>query len=372
MDSHLGIKADRSTAPDRMGTWSKSRGTLLSTGLRVTVSILAFAVATGCQSTPVIEASRLPPEFQATNTYTPPLDLSVLAQESMDSRLVYPGDVLDVSIASGLEDEPPEAIACYVSSSGELGLPFNVSVPVRRVPLPQVEQLIRDAYVQQRVFRDPTVTVLLRSRQTNQISVVGAVERPGPYEIPAAGSDLLAALTKAGGLNKEAGTTIEIRHPIDRGGTVLAGYSEEADGQADTVHVDLVAAMRGTRPRDLSLRDGSVVMVRKQTPQTIYVHGLVPNDGQFELPTDRPLRVTQAVALAGGRDLEIADKVHVTRYVDGRPVVIEVSMREAKASRDANPILAPGDIVSVEETPGTFVVDFARNFFRFGFSSALF
>jgi protein involved in polysaccharide export with SLBB domain len=114
-------------------------------------------------------------------------------------------------------------------------------------------------------------------------------------------------------------------------------------------------------------------MVKTHVPQTVYVHGLVPHDGEFDLPKDQPLRVTQAIALAGGREIEFADKVHITRFVEGyaQPLNIEVSLKEAKANRDANLVLRAGDVVSVEETPTTFTIDFLRNFFRVGFSGAI-
>ena len=103
------------------------------------------------------------------------------------------------------------------------------------------------------------------------------------------------------------------------------------------------------------------------------MNGLVKQAGEYELPRSKPLRVTQAIALAGGREIEFADKVHVQRYLKGRsePILIEVSLDEAKSNADANLVLMAGDVVSVEETPTTFTVDFLRNFFRIGFSSAI-
>jgi polysaccharide biosynthesis/export protein len=53
------------------------------------------------------------------------------------------------------------------------------------------------------------------------------------------------------------------------------------------------------------------------------------------------------------------------------PVVIECSIRAAKRGGNANLVLAPGDVVSVEETPLTFTVGTIQNFVRFGFSSAI-
>jgi polysaccharide export outer membrane protein len=121
------------------------------------------------------------------------------------------------------------------------------------------------------------------------------------------------------------------------------------------------------------LEDGAVVAVREKPPRTVHVLGKVQRPGHFELPDDHDLRMLDAVALAGGRTLQLADKIRVVRQVPGRssPVVVKASVREAKRGGDANLRLAPGDVVSVEETPATFAVETLRDLVRFGFSAAV-
>jgi len=339
--------------------------------------MLVVGMSIGCRSAnkvPTILATDLPMEFRAGNqSPNPQLDLSFLASRSINTDLIYPGDVLDVAVITGAEESPPDPLPYRVAPNGMLDLPILGSVPVSGLTLAGAEERLRQHAIGNRIYRDPKISVLLNTRQTDSIRVVGAVDEPGDYEIPRAGSDLLAAITAAGGLSKTAGRTIEIRHrALADGGVAQTAYQEGNGGGAQSVHVDLAKAMNG-ESGDLSLRDGSVVMVKEHRPSTVYVHGLVPHDGEFDLPKDEPLRVTQAVALAGGREIEFADKIHVTRFVEGyaEPVVIEVSMREAKSNRESNLVLMPGDVVSVEETPTTFTVDFLRNFFRIGFSSAI-
>jgi polysaccharide export outer membrane protein len=91
------------------------------------------------------------------------------------------------------------------------------------------------------------------------------------------------------------------------------------------------------------------------------------------MPEDQEMYLLDAIAKANGRTLEIADKVRVIRNVPNKaePVVVEASIREAKRDAAANIRLAPGDVVSVEETPTTLVVGTIRDFVRFGFSAAV-
>ena len=70
--------------------------------------------------------------------------------------------------------------------------------------------------------------------------------------------------------------------------------------------------------------------------------------------------------------MSIADKVHVIRMLPGQsdPSMIIASVRQAKNGSE-NIRLAAGDVVSVEETPTTFVVGTIREFVGFGFSAAI-
>ncbi|MCH8061000.1 MAG: hypothetical protein IH861_00690 [Chloroflexi bacterium] len=108
-------------------------------------------------------------------------------------------------------------------------------------------------------------------------------------------------------------------------------------------------------------------------PSEIAVIGLVKRPGQYEIPFDTDLRLLGALALGGGLTMEIVNKVNIIRTPpDGsRAIVIRASVRKAKRDGAANIRLAPGDVVSVEETPLTFIVGTIRDFVRLGFSSAV-
>jgi polysaccharide export outer membrane protein len=124
---------------------------------------------------------------------------------------------------------------------------------------------------------------------------------------------------------------------------------------------------------DYRIADGSVIMVREQDPRTVQVIGLVRKPDQFEIKPDKELHLLDVIALANGRTLEFADKVHIIRQLDGmqEPIVIAASVKAAKRGGPDNLLLATGDVVSVEETPLTFTYSTINNFLRFGFTSAI-
>ena len=99
-------------------------------------------------------------------------------------------------------------------------------------------------------------------------------------------------------------------------------------------------------------------MVSRCVPKPIHVIGLVNKPDKYELPLNQELRVLDALAMAGDRVMQAADKVLIIRKIEGRkePIKIDVSIKEAKENGAANVRLAPGDIVSVEETPATVVL----------------
>jgi polysaccharide export outer membrane protein len=91
------------------------------------------------------------------------------------------------------------------------------------------------------------------------------------------------------------------------------------------------------------------------------------------MPPDREVHLLDAIAMAGGRTMEFADKVYVMRQLPGEsePIMIQASIRQAKSDGEANIALAAGDVVSVEETPLTFTMETIGRVIRFGFSSAV-
>jgi polysaccharide export outer membrane protein len=111
--------------------------------------------------------------------------------------------------------------------------------------------------------------------------------------------------------------------------------------------------------------------VFKRELEPVAVLGLVTKPGTFEFPANRPLRVLDAVALAGGVSNAVADKVVVIRRPAGKPEPVNIALTiQGAKSGPENLELQPGDTVSVERTPATVVVDIVQTFFRVGFSAA--
>ncbi|MBN2294773.1 MAG: hypothetical protein JXM70_20255, partial [Pirellulales bacterium] len=134
-------------------------------------------------------------------------------------------------------------------------------------------------------------------------------------------------------------------------------HGQPSDAQPEIIDVNLAEAAEQGHDSRL-LHDGDVVMVTRRVPKPIHVIGLVNKPDKYEMPVNQELRVLDALAMAGDRSMQAADKVLIIRQIEGRkePIKIDVSVKEAKENGAANVRLAPGDIVSVEETPATVVL----------------
>ncbi|MCA9168943.1 MAG: SLBB domain-containing protein [Planctomycetales bacterium] len=349
--------------------------------LRRMLLLMAVTLA-GCRAATEYKPSELPLELLAQRESSPRhVDLSLIARQAINQELIYPGDALEVMLATGLEEREPQTFVLRVDNEGLVDVPLVGVVAVGGQSLLDAEQAIRQASVDREIFKHPHVSVLMKQRKTFQVRVMGAVETPGLYSLPAAGSDVLGALVAAGGLSDKAGSIIEVRHPNAMYSELaqqpsqvrLASFVSSPDQPARTVRLDLSRMQDLAPSTDLHVEDGTIVVVKEREDRSISVIGLVKRPDTYELPEGEEVRVLDALAMAGGLTVTVADKVRVIRQPeDGSdPALVSVSIRKAKKSAQENLVLAAGDVVVIEETPTTVVVDTIRGFFRFGFTGAI-
>lgn len=376
---HSANAGDRSTSDTvRLAvelTPTVKRGTWSSWQFAAIVLLLACAAA-GCRSGN-LEPASLPIEWQAPPPRTTAgMTLAQLSGLSLGDSSLQPGDLIEITIFSGLADEEPIPQTVRIDDQGRANVPLIGAVAVAGIDEQQAAVQIAQAAIQRQIFHQPQVTVKVAERAVNQVTVLGAVTTPGTHPLPRGASNVIAALAFAGGLTEEAGTQVEI---MRRGGDPMASGQQPAgvDGnvqlasfsppQFATPHSETIdLAAPSSNAVEYRLGDHDVVMVHPQKKRVVHVLGLVRKPDQFELPVDQDVHVLDAVAMAGGKSSPVADKVYVIRrrLPDSQPAVIQVSLRRAKTDGEENLRLAAGDVVSVESTPLTAVVDTLSNIVR--------
>ena len=323
------------------------------------------------------------------------IDLTRLASATTNSDVLDRGDVIEVTITAGLDDQDKLTIPVRIQDDGFGELPEIGRLQLAGQRVTAAEATIYQQCVTKGLYRSPGVTVLMKEQRTNRIMVAGAVKKPAVYDLPRGQCDLMSAISKAEGLDESAGTQVVIRNlsknPGGRPesiagapGNAIDTIGHQVDGVSsgsDTVRIDLVSATKnGTG--GYQLEDGAMVYVEKRDPEPLHVIGLVMKPGRFEFPIAEELRVTDAIALAGGLSSVAADKIFVIRRkpIDANlktinpsspdrleTVVIKVSLANAKQSARENLRLSPGDVVSVEQTPMTVILElFKRASMNFG------
>ncbi len=373
------------------------------TGRRHFISVCSLlALVLGCTSTGQhYTANTIPASLLATkreNAQT--LDLTRLASASKNNDVIDRGDVIEVSISAGLDEKDTITLPVRINDEGVANLPELGPIKLAGLEMEAAEAAIVSMCIENKLYIRPNVTVTMKRQRMNRVMVVGAVKNPDVYELPRGRSDLLAAIVAAGGLEKDAGTKVEIRNPRRPGGrsspvasglqpgidtvghssgdlteTTIASANPDvipivdADGKMESFKVDLVSATKAGKGGYI-IEDGGVISIEKRDPEPLHVIGLVRKPDRYDFPIAEDLRVTDAIALAGGTSMTVADKVFIVRRVpkSNDTAVIQVSLRQAKRNAQANLSLEPGDVVSVENTPATVLYE-AINIIKFNISA---
>ncbi|MHB8901306.1 MAG: polysaccharide biosynthesis/export family protein [Thermoguttaceae bacterium] len=353
------------------------------------VALLPVFFAGGCVTT-TYHAAELPPEYVARPIERlNKADLSRLTSYSVRSNQIGIGDLLEIGVFSGYGTGKMDPVKVNVGPDGAADVPLIGQVAVKGMTPDEAARTIEQVAKERDVFRTPHVFVRIEEQRKNRIYVSGAVNKQGAIEIPRGNSTLLGAILEAGGLTDDASPDVMIRRPAlsantpdavrgnplrlagDAGSVVLASYDEGPGEQAETFEVNLVSATQeGTGVYYLD--DGDVVHVKKRPERKFQVSGLVRSPGEFDMPPNDDVYLVNAIGLAGGLSLSLADSIIISRRVPGKdePVTIKASHREALMNR-GNIRIQENDLILVEDTPATALFQTIEKFFRFSVGSSL-
>jgi polysaccharide export outer membrane protein len=335
---------------------------------RSVLSALLTFVFSGCQSGLSYRAVDLPTELAARPVFSgQQFDLSQLGNTGAGADLIQPQDILKVLVTSGNDEDEPKESELSVTQEGTIDVSYVGRIQVAGLTESQAADAVRSACVQRQIFMRPSVSVMFAKKHTHHVTVGGAVETPGKYEIRASASTLATAVLAAGGLSEKASSQITVHQPGSRtvasagnGQILQTGFESSTKATSPKIlQVNLQSPATAQAASKDSLPDGTVITVREQPARYVTVMGLTGNRN-IEMPYDREYRILDALAQAGGPRFSpwIANKLKIVRPhpQTGEAVAIRVRLGEAQNNREANIPLAPGDVVNVEETPLTFTL----------------
>ena len=205
-------------------------------------------------------------------------------------------------------------------------------------------------------LRDPYVTVFVREQNSQPLTVMGAVEKPGSF-LTNRRLTLYELIGFAGGPDVEfAGTKVQVARIGGISGCVLEDEVEVKEGDITFFTYSLADVKSGkTNP---IMRPGDIVYVDKA--DQVYVTGNVVKPQTIIL--NENLTLTQAIAASGG--MLPATKKSQVRLVRQENGVKTDTIYDLTAIRDKkipDPVLQANDIV---EVPTDKVKDFTNNFIK--------
>jgi len=260
--------------------------------------------------------------------------LAISQEKFTQEYRIGPKDLLEISVFGA--DELSRTVR--VSEDGKVTLPLLGEVLVDGLTKSEVEkklgQLLGEKYVQ-----NPQVTVFIREYQSKRVSVLGAVEKPGPYQLLGR-QTLMQIISEAGGLTRDAGNEIVIIRQLPDGSSTSLRISID----------DLF--LKGDAKLNVPMEAGDIVTVPVDKPVVLYVFGQVKNPGALQVKKSNIPTLLQAIAQAGGfTDRASKGGVIIKRKDEtGKEKEIKVNVRNILKNKIKDVQLLENDTIYVPES----------------------
>jgi polysaccharide export outer membrane protein len=272
------------------------------------LAIASIAVTLSCASKSSLKKdvnpSVLPAQVTESSRQVKAMNDNILIRSLSSGRDFYrdykigPEDLLEISV---FEEEKLNKTV-RVSSQGNISLPLLGILRVKGLTANELEKEVRDLLAE-KYFQDPHVSVFIKEYRNQRISVIGAVEKPGAYDVTGQ-KTILDVLGLAGGLKEDAGQLLFLIRSAKPEERLDKDKGNSRQQVPQTFVVDLEELLiRGDLTLNLPLMHGDVINV--PVSGKIFVGGEVRSPGGFPLKGKR-LTVSQAIALAGGLKTEAA------------------------------------------------------------------
>jgi len=224
-----------------------------------------------------------------------------------------------------------------VSQQGLISLPLIGDVKVAGLTPAGLEKELQKRY--EKYIYNPQVAVLV-SDYRQQVSLIGAVQRPGP--IPLTGpKTVIDILAMAGGVTDRAGTQVQI-------------YRQGPNGR-ETFVIDLLAL--SSNASLINANNASLITMPVQGGDIIsvppagmfFVQGAVRSPGSY--PLGRRYSLTQALTVAGGVDPDYnSSEITIFRRKTtsaAEPVPVTVDLNAILAGSVSDPQIEEDDLIVV-------------------------
>jgi polysaccharide export outer membrane protein len=205
--------------------------------------------------------------------------LCAQAQERQPEYQLGPGDNIRIQVFQN----PELTVETRVSENGTISYPLVGTVRVGGLTIPAAEQAIARGLAAGKYIERPQVNIVVLQNRSNQVSVLGQVNRPGRYPLETFTTRLSEMLAIGGG--------------IAPGGGDLAIVTGTRNGKPFRREVDIAGMFLDKKPEeDFIVAGGDVIYVHRMP--MFYIYGEVQRPGSYRV--ERAMTIRQALAQAGG------------------------------------------------------------------------
>jgi polysaccharide export outer membrane protein len=232
-----------------------------------------------------------------------------------------PGDVVRISVY-GNPDLTTEA---QITQQNRISFPLIGDVQIGGLEKSAAEQVIARRLGEGGFVIRPQVNVLVIGFKSQQISVLGQVNRPGKYPIEQA-STLADLLSIAGGI-------------APSGADIVTHITKDAQGKTVKRDIDIDQVLRNAQmENNLPVSNGDIIYVGRA--RLFYIYGEVQRPGAFRL--ERDMTVMQALSVGGGLTVRGTERgIRINRHANGKVETLQVQLSD---------MLQENDVVFVRES----------------------
>jgi polysaccharide export outer membrane protein len=253
------------------------------------------------------------------------------------------GDMLEISVFD--VDELGKTVT--VGSQGTLVLPLLGEVNVGGLTALEIAARLETLYGES-LLRNPQINVAVKEYRSQPVSVFGAVERPGIYQLQGR-RRLLDVLAMAGGLARDAGHEVRVTSQASPSSGIAGGepVAEAAPRELVVAVQDLLAGSDEAQNNPW-IEPYDVIRVAKTG--LVYVLGAVVRPGGYPLEQES-MTVLRAISLAQGLDRgAAAQKARVIRQQGGASHEVAVRIGDILSGVAPDEPLVDNDILFVPDS----------------------
>ena len=221
-----------------------------------------------------------------------------------------------------------------VSEDGSVTFSLLGKVEVAGLTAQELEKKLA-SLLDRQYTKNARVTVFIREFQ--KVAIIGAVARPGMYELVGP-TTLLQAIAQAGGLTAQAMNELFV-------------YRHGKDGKQTRIVVKLEDLMiNGNLDLNIELQPKDVVNIPIDQMQNVFVYGEVRTPGAVPYLSSKRITLLQAIAQAGGTTEWAKKSGVIIKRKDkktGKEMKIPINLKRMINGKIADIVLEEGDVVIV-------------------------